>query len=116
MIELNKKNDIQHEDMVKALEDHFHAYHNIMLISLGICLAPSLFTEEPRILHLIKVIALLRTSLIGMCLLFLTLFMRLWVLMFSNQLCKWCNHCNKEHFTAEDKQRRKDWLTSYTYI
>ena len=28
MIDLNKKNNIQHEDMVKALEDHFHAYQH----------------------------------------------------------------------------------------
>jgi len=27
-----------------------------------------------------------------------------------NQLHKRCNHCNKEYFTAEDEQRRKDWV------
>jgi hypothetical protein len=49
---------------------------NIMLISLGICLAPNLFAEELRTLHLLRVRGHLRANLAGTS-------MRLWVLMFS---------------------------------
>ena len=30
--------------------------------------------------------------------------------MSSISCAKWHNHCNKEHFTAEDEQKWKDWV------
>ncbi len=109
MIELNKKNEIQHEEMVRALEDHFRAYqHRVDItgnspgtksVRRGTKTSESAqgdgLSQNKHGWNVPPIPNSLRDATSAYV---------------FNQLRKWRNHCNKEHFSAEDEQKRKDWV------
>jgi hypothetical protein len=110
MIELNKTQNVTHEDMVKSLEDHFRAYQHRADITGSATGTKSSrrgtkqdatpatgdAPAKKKLGYNVPSFPPALREIIGPYI--------------FNQLRKWRNHCNKDGYTMADEEKRKEWV------